>query len=235
MKKRLLIMALAGLLLASCSFDFSADLYVQDVADILETQEPIYTNATFGFEFSGDEEDKQQAIDLLTANLYEAENFREEDRDFQTYLLADYKIPLVYAAAPEDIPTNPELQNHLFAFAITGNEGTLDVYAVFNQALFDRLDNQIYEQAYQHIELAESSMRIFLINDSRESINAVIAAMYVNNAPVPYVGTYSLERRDQIEIRFSDVLRDSFGVQLETDSANIRIRKVAEIVTGTAG
>jgi hypothetical protein len=235
MKKRLLVVALVGLLLSACSFDFSADLYMQDIADILETQEPIYTNAIFGFEFSGDEEDKQKAIQLLTTNLYEAENFREEDRDFQTFLLADYKIPLIYAATLEDIHANPELQKHLLALAITRNEGRLDVYAVFNQALFDRLDNQIYEESYQHLELAESSMRVFLINDSREAISATVAGMYVNNAPMPYEGTFSMERRDQIEIRFSDVLRDSFGVQLDTDTANIKIRKFAEIVSGTAG
>lgn len=224
-----LVATVALLLLSSCEFNMSADFYMQDAIDVLETENTLYTNATFAFEFGGDEEDKQEAIDFLSARLYEADNFREETQDYQTYMLVDYKIPLVYADAVETLLTNSNTQQSIFALAITKDGNILNTIMVFNQKKFDELNTALYEQFYHRMEFEEATIVINLNNDLHESVEVTVFAAYVDNMPVPYSGTFLLERRDDIEIRLSDVLKDSFGVQLESDSNDIRIRKFAEI------
>ena len=89
------------------------------------------------------------------------------------------------------------------------------------------------ERLYQSIELEEATIHVVLSNDLREALNVTVFSTYANNIPVPYEQTLSLERRDDLELKFSDVLRDSLGVSEENDTETLRIRKFAEIAFQT--
>lgn len=225
MKKSLLILVVLSSVLAACSFDIATDLYMQDVMDAQELGEPVYLNATLALEYSGDEEDKQEVLDILQEQLYQIDNIREEEKSYSTYLVVDYKIPLVPATELDGIYNHAEVQRNIFAFAVVSDT----LYIACNKARFDELDASLYEQFYQHLDFEDFTMSLILQNDLRETIEITLYSAYADGVPVPYSDTLTLERRDDIEIRFSDVLRDSVTTPQETEQTGIAVRKFADI------
>lgn len=224
MKKTLVFLLAISLLLVACNFDISADLYMQDIIDAQELGETLYANATLAVEFSGDEEDRQQIVAILEEELNEVENIREEEKDYSTYLVVDYKIPLIAGEELEGIYSHPEVQNNIFTFAVTSN--ILNI--VFNKARFDALDASLYDQFYQHLEFENFAMSLYLQNDLRTPVDLTFYSVYANNEPIPYQTTLTLDRRDEIEIKFSDVLRDSATTPSEAETEGVVVRKFAE-------
>lgn len=221
-----------SLILSACRIDVSSDLSMQDVMAVVERQETIYTAAALVFEFSGDEEQMQQVTELVSAQLREAENFRQEERDSQTFVLVDFKIPVIYASDGETLNSHPDAQGNIFGILLTQNESGLSAHVAFNQTRFDELNTQVSEQLSQSLRLSDCVLRVYLNNDLREVVHLTVYAVYVDNTPVPYSETFTLERGDEIELKFSDVLRDSLAVQQESDSGSIRSRKFADITVG---
>lgn len=228
MKRGFLLLLLASLLLAACQFDVTADLYLQDVIDVQEAGETILTNATLALEIGGaDEAEKQQIVAILNEQLHEVENVREEERDYSTYLVVDYKIPIIYADDVEGIYSHSEIRNHIFTFALSADNS---LNLTFNKPRFDTLSDQLYEEFYQRLNFEDFSMRLYLQNDLRDDIDVTLYSVYANSVPLPYSSTFTLGRRDEIEIRFSDVLRDSVTTPQEMETTGIAVRKFAELV-----
>ncbi len=224
MKKLVLILTSLSLLLAACDFDVTADLYMQDIMDAQELDETLYINGTLSLEFSGDEEKQQQIVEILQDELNDVKNVREEERSYSTYLVVDYKIPLITAEEVEDIYNHPNVQDNIFTFAVSAN--TLNV--AFNKPRFDRLDTLLYDQFYQRLDFEDFTMSLRLQNDLREPVSVILYSVYANSVPVPYSETFTLERRDEVEIKFSDVLRDSVTTLQDIETAGIAVRKFAE-------
>jgi len=231
MKKGLLLLLFASLVLSACEFHLTTELYLQDVIDVHDTSETIFTNASLALEIGGaDEEKKQQIIDILNAQLHEISNPREESRNYSTFLVVDYKIPIIYADTVDGIYSHPEISDHIFTFALSADGA---IYIAFNKLRFDALSNQLYEEFYQRLSFEDFSMQLYLRNDLRESIDVTLYSVYANNAPIPYSNVFTLERRDEIEIKFSDVLRDSIVTPLPTETTGIVVRKFADFVQPT--
>ena len=224
MKKLALILISLSLILAACDFDVTADLYMQDVMDAQELGETLHINGTLSLEFSGDEEKQQQIVEILQDELNDVKNVREEERSYSTYLVVDYKIPLITAEEVEDIYNHPNVQDNIFTFAVSAN--TLNV--AFNKPRFDRLDTLLYDQFYQRLDFEDFTMSLRLQNDLREPVSVILYSVYANSVPVPYSETFTLERRDEVEIKFSDVLRDSVTTLQDIETAGIAVRKFAE-------
>lgn len=227
MKKLFLLLVLASLILTACQFDVTADLYLQDVMDVQEAGETIFTNATLALEIGGaDEADKQQIVDILDAQLHQISNIREEERDYSTYLVVDYKIPIVYAESAEGIYSHAEIGNHIFTFALSSDNS---LYIAFNKPRFDALSDQLYEEFYRRLSFEDFSMRLYLQNDLRDTVDVTLYSVYANNIPLTYSSDFTLERRDEIEIRFSNVLRDSVTTPLPSETTGIVVRKFADL------
>lgn len=73
------------------------------------------------------------------------------------------------------------------------------------------------------------TLSLILHNDLRDPIEATLYSVYANSAPIPYSRTLTLAGRDQVEIRFSDVLRDSINAPEETETEGITVRKFADL------
>jgi len=213
------------LLLAACNFDLTTDLYAQDIADVQESGETIYTNATLALEYGGDADRKQKIVDLLQQQLRQVGNIRDEERGYSTYLVVDHKLPLVYANDVTAAYTLPEVRENMFTFVVT--PGALNI--AFNRNRFNALDATLYDQFYQHLEFENFTMSLFLRNDAREPLEVTFYSVYANGIPIPYNQTFTLDRRDDMEIKFSDVLRDSAITPDAAESAGITVRKFAEL------
>jgi hypothetical protein len=235
MNKAVLILPLLvfSLILSACRIDVSSDLSMQDVTAVVEGQETIYTSAALVFEFSGDEEQMRQLVELLSEQLREAGNFRQEERDSQTFLLADFKIPVFYASDGETLKSHPDALGNIFGIALMRNGSGLSAHVAFNQTRFDELNAQVSEQLGQRLRVSDCVLRVYLNNDLSEAVHVTVYSVYVDDTPIPYSGSVTVEHGDEIEIKFSDVLRDSLAVQQESDSGSIRSRKFADITVGT--
>lgn len=227
MKKLLpLVLGILAVLIAACDFSLSTDIYMQDVLDAQDNGQSIYTNATVAFQYSSsDPAQKQQVVDLLEQQLNEVSNVHEETRDYGTYLVADFKIPLVYAVDVAAIYGLPEIQTNMFTFAVTKDTANV----AFNRKKFDTLDSVLADKFYQHLDFKDFTMSLFLHNDARKSVDVTLYSSYADNAPVPYSQTFTLNRRDDLEVRFSDVLRDAIITPQDTETKDITVRKFADL------
>lgn len=225
MKKAVLVLLSLSVLLVACSFELTTDMYIQDVMDVEEFGDTLYTNATLALESSSDAERKQQIISVLEEELREPANFREEERSYSTYLVVDYKIPIVAASEVEAIYTLPEVRDNMFTFAVVSDA----LYVAFNKARFDNLDASLYEQFYQHLDFEDFTMNLYIRNDARDAVELTLYSVYANTVPVPYSHTIVLERRDDVGIRFSDVLKDSVTTPLSSETTGITVRKFADL------
>lgn len=225
MKRLWLLIVCLGLVLAACNFEQTTDIYIQDILEVQDSGETIYNNAVLAIEFSGDEEDKEEIADLLKQHLNEVSNIREEERNYSTYLLVDYKLPLALADDTESAYRLPEVRGNMFTFVVIG-----DILSIaFNSDRFKELDAALYKKYYQHLKFEDFTMRVFLHNDLRDPVSVTLYSVYVDNVPVPYSTTITAERRDELEVIFSDVLRDSAVTPEETETAGITLRKFAEL------
>lgn len=229
----ILLFLVFSLILSACRVDVSSDLYMQDVMAVVDRQETIYTTATLTFEFSGDDDQMQQVVELLSAQLREAGNFRQEDRNSQTFVLVDFKIPVMYASDNESLNSHPDALGNIFGIILMQNKGGLSAHVAFNQTRFDELNAQVSERLNQSLRVSDCVLRVYLNNDLRETVHLTVYSVYVDSTPVPYSGSFTLEQGDEIELKFSDVLRDSLAVQQESDTGSIRSRRFADITVGT--
>ncbi len=136
MKKLFLLVTCLTLLAAACTFESTTDLYVQDVVDVQASGTTLYADAELAMEFSGDEAAQQQIVDLLEQYFVEVSNPHQEDRNSNTYLVVDHKMPLVYANAAAGIYALADVQANVFAFAVTPT----DLNIAFNKTRFDQLN-----------------------------------------------------------------------------------------------
>jgi hypothetical protein len=146
-------------------------------------------------------------------------------KDYTTYLVVDHKTPLVYASTVADVYLLPEVQDSIFSFAVTPN--ALNI--VFNRRQFDQLDAALYDQMYQHLSFEDFTIRVNLRNDSRDPVEVMLYSVYANTTPIPYSSAVTLERRDELAIRLSDVLRDSVYTPEAAEQSGIMVRKFADL------
>nr|PZN58537.1 MAG: hypothetical protein DIU68_01955 [Chloroflexota bacterium] len=216
-------------MLAACDVEQTTDIYLQDILDVQDSGETIYNNAVLAIEFSGDEEDKEEIGDLLKQYLNDVSDIREEERNYSTYLLVNYKLPIALADNTESAYRLPEVRGNIFTFVVIGD--TLNI--AFNNDRFKELDAALYKEYYRHLEFEDFTMRVFLHNDLRDPVSITLYSVYVNNMPVPYSATFTAERRDELEVIFSDVLRDSAVTPGETETSGITLRQFAEFELAT--
>lgn len=64
------------------------------------------------------------------------------------------------------------------------------------------------ENFWQQLSFSDFTLQLRLINDTRETVTASVYSLYANQQPVLFLEDYSLARRDMLELRLSDVMRD---------------------------
>jgi hypothetical protein len=216
MKNRLLAAILAVsvvVLMASCDLDLFVQVFLGDIQAVFEEpSSELYTTATLSLE-AGSEDSKPKAIEFIKNNFREARNFRDEKRDFSDYIVADFKVRLINGSQKTNFSATDDLI--YIAAKPSEDEGTL-LGILFNNAKFESINEYIKETYYQTISIKDVGFSLKIENDIRKPVTIRVGAVYANNEPVPYYREYDLAHRDSLSIRFSDVLRDSFG---KSDSA----------------
>lgn len=183
------------LVLTSCRFDVSAEIYLRDIYDYVTGAAKDFSGyGIFNAELSKEYYDTYESSATQIAKKYFSNlgNVRYENSGY---------------TADIEITTNPE---HIFYFTVQ-KDGTLALF--FNNEKFDALNKELgqFKESYMTYSLSREQMSITLtfVNDLKKPIKVVVAgAVYVNNEPCPFSQEFTLKTREKLKITFTDVLRD---------------------------
>ena len=183
-------------LFISCGGDIKISIFTRDLSDVMNSREEVlYTNVNLIVEGLDDEND----IEFLRRNLNGFSNEHKVDYNYSTSLSFDIKAPILKDGA--------EFDNSNYLIVITGkkDKDKTDYYLQYNQELFWRINNYIYNTHYQNIELKKFKIKLDINNDERKTVTLTTYSSYVNGKSYPFAHQETLNERDRINIELSEI------------------------------
>lgn len=193
------LLGLLSLLFISCGGDIKISIFTRDLSDVMNSREEVlYTNVNLIVEGLDDEND----IEFLRRNLNGFSNEHKVDYNYSTSLSFDIKAPILKDGA--------EFDNSNYLIVITGkkDKDKTDYYLQYNQELFWRINNYIYNTHYQNIELKKFKIKLDINNDERKPVNLITYSSYVNGKSYPFTHQETLNERDRINVELSEIFGD---------------------------
>lgn len=193
------LLGLLSLLFISCGGDIKISIFTRDLSDVMNSREEVlYTNVNLIVEGLDDEND----IEFLRRNLNGFSNEHKVDYNYSTSLSFDIKAPILKDGA--------EFDNSNYLIVITGkkDKDKTDYYLQYNQELFWRINNYIYNTHYQNIELKKFKIKLDINNDDRKPVNLITYSSYVSGKSYPFTHQETLNERDRINVELSEIFGD---------------------------
>lgn len=193
------LLGLLSLLFISCGGDIKISIFTRDLSDVMNSREEVlYTNVNLIVEGLDDEND----IEFLRRNLNGFSNEHKVDYNYSTSLSFDIKAPILKDGA--------EFDNSNYLIVITGkkDKDKTDYYLQYNQELFWRINNYIYNTHYQNIELKKFKIKLDINNDERKPVNLITYSSYVSVKSYPFTHQETLNERDRINVELSEIFGD---------------------------
>lgn len=193
------LLGLLSLLFISCGGDIMISIFTRDLSDVMNSREEVlYTNVNLIVEGLDDEND----IEFLRRNLNGFSNEHKVDYNYSTSLSFDIKAPILKDGA--------EFDNSNYLIVITGkkDKDKTDYYLQYNQELFWRINNYIYNTHYQNIELKKFKIKLDINNDERKPVNLITYSSYVSGKSYPFTHQETLNERDRINVELSEIFGD---------------------------
>ena len=193
------LLGLLSLLFISCGGDIKISIFTRDLSDVMNSREEVlYTNVNLIVEGLDDEND----IEFLRRNLNGFSNEHKVDYNYSTSLSFDIKAPILKDGA--------EFDNSNYLIVITGkkDKDKTDYYLQYNQELFWRINNYIYNTHYQNIELKKFKITLDINNDERKPVNLITYSSYVSGKSYPFTHQETLNERDRINVELSEIFGD---------------------------
>ena len=193
------LLGLLSLLFISCGGDIKISIFTRDLSDVMNSREEVlYTNVNLIVEGLDDEND----IEFLRRNLNGFSNEHKVDYNYSTSLSFDIKAPILKDGA--------EFDNSNYLIVITGkkDKDKTNYYLQYNQELFGRINNYIYNTHYQNIELKKFKIKLDINNDERKPVNLITYSSYVSGKSYPFTHQETLNERDRINVELSEIFGD---------------------------
>ena len=193
------LLGLLSLLFISCGGDIKISIFTRDLSDVMNSREEVlYTNVNMIVEGLDDEND----IEFLRRNLNGFSNEHKVDYNYSTSLSFDIKAPI--------LKDGTEFDNSNYLIVITGkkDKDKTDYYLQYNQELFWRINNYIYNTHYQNIELKKFKIKLDINNDERKPVNLITYSSYVSGKSYPFTHQETLNERDRINVELSEIFGD---------------------------
>ena len=193
------LLGLLSLLFISCGGDIKISIFTRDLSDVMNSREEVlYTNVNMIVEGLEDEND----IEFLRRNLNGFSNEHTVDYNYSTSLSFDIKAPILKDGA--------EFDNSNYLIVITGkkDKDKTDYYLQYNQELFWRINNYIYNTHYQNIELKKFKIKLDINDDERKPVNLITYSSYISGKSYPFTHQETLNERDRINVELSEIFGD---------------------------
>ena len=193
------LLGLLSLLFISCGGDIKISIFTRDLSDVMNSREEVlYTNVNLIVEGLDDEND----IEFLRRNLNGFSNEHKVDYNYSTSLSFDIKAPI--------LKDGTEFDNSNYLIVITGkkDKDKTNYYLQYNQELFGRINNYIYNTHYQNIELKKFKIKLDINNDERKPVNLITYSSYISGKSYPFTHQETLNERDRINVELSEIFGD---------------------------
>ena len=194
-----------SLVTAGCASYMEGDLYLRDLDEL--TADGLTTNLYIHVPLPtlDDCDEYQQRYDNIWIQSEEFQSMEFEkchEEGWDNYLQYNLSVPL----RPLDpVGETASMQAPIEVIQRTTEDGHRALYLRVNPVSLDQLDDLLYDEFYERLDLSDSAPILTISNDLRESQTLVIAGAFVQNEPVLTPEAFTLEPRDSLEIVLSDV------------------------------
>lgn len=228
------IICLALILLASCDMSVKTVMYVSDIVNYLKAEskeKPLLFNCIVEFELPSKDrynEEPDRFNNMLANAFYEAKDPYVTERDMKTILSAKGKVyfsaenTVLDSGVPtknlEDNNTDAsgddnsshvdEPDKSLIYFTCDEDAKYINVYLNFEKNKFYRLNAAVKEDSFQDIEIKDFNISIDIQNDFSDQCEIIVNSSYVNNEPVLYSKTFTVAKRDTLNIDLSEIFKE---------------------------
>jgi hypothetical protein len=191
-------------LLVACSVNLEFEIFSSDLIDVAEKGgQPLFVNANVRMDHS--EEEEEEIKNFMKENFRDAENFRVVEEEYSSYLLADYKLPIVNI----DDDSFKEKGDLLTIVVQSSQDSSFEIGVRFNREQFDQMNVFAQEKFYSDISLGDSKMKFDFRSDNSEMLDLEWTCVYVDGRPVPLGRSFKMEKRDKLEIEFSKIFKEA--------------------------
>lgn len=200
---------LRGVMCAACLFFVLAcdgsllvSLYTSDMLTVARQSETVlYTSVTIIA--SGLKEEKD--IEFLRNNLNSFSNERIIKHDYSDALTFTVKVPIVNENFQGTFDSSKDL---LFIYA-NDKPDRIDYLCKYNSAVLDTISTYLKNEHFQTFNWNDLTLSLKLENDLQEPVSVLAYSSFINGEPYPFSAAITLNRRDHVDIEFSNVLRNS--------------------------
>ena len=187
---------------AGCQINLTADVYTTDLRDAVAGTEGLTAPATLAFQVPSTDDCDEHAAQISEIMEGVVSDFSPkgcESVEMNSFLLSDTQIPIV---ASEEAW---EESDSLFGLVALKKDDHIAVIVAMNLDKYGTLSARMKDKFHQTIDLGSSKISLVLNNDERGDISFGASDVFVNSEPVHGRETYSLQRRQRVEIRLSNV------------------------------
>ena len=200
--KKILIMLSFALLVTGCKIDFTGDLYTSDLADLANSNEDKQFLLPMEIAYQVSDCETDEVSRMISTYFIDFNNTGcAVGEDFMSYAKAQVSVPVVNKY---DIFNNSKDSLIGFVSYLADDKTYIYVDATINSDLYASLKNYVYNETFQELTLTESNLIVRLNNDLNVA-TIEVPPSFVNNEPIVFSTTYTMERRDLLIIQSSSV------------------------------
>jgi hypothetical protein len=198
-KRNLLFLVTIFLFFSSCKGFISIYTYTSDLIDVASKKEKsLPLNVNIIIEGLKEEED----ISFLKNNLNIFSNEKIVQIDYSDSLSFDTKIEILHNR--ETVSIN---EKDILCIKALEVEDSYEYKIVYNYELLKKIRKYVYETHYQNIDFKDFKINLIIDNDIKDTKSIVAYSVYVNDKPYPLIFEKILERREKLNLEFSEIMR----------------------------
>jgi hypothetical protein len=199
-----IVIIISALMLSSCG-----DIAVKIVcltSDLLKAVTTGENDLYATSEFSIDDLTDAKDIAYLKSVLKSMSHEHVVNGDYGDSLKFDMNIPIVkYGSQYFN-------ENNVLVYIIAYDSKYKYNYSIrYNEDLVKQIDDYMYENHAQHLDLSKMDITIDISNDTENTIGLNASSVYVNDKAYPFHFSQDLMKRDIVELKVSDVLKSAIA------------------------
>ena len=195
---------------SACKIDMNTDIYLRDIKDVaLNNSEGLHTSGVLkvGVPNCKNKEKLSEVTGLLKDYFL---NVSEKtcEAGMESLLTTGVDIPIINSTQSWTSKTS---STTALITQKSKDGSSILVNFVLNKTRFNNLNQAVENQFFDKLSLDESTVTFSVNNDGRQDEVAVISDSFVDGKPIIYSKSFTLKRRNKIDVEPSNVRRSSFS------------------------
>ena len=199
------LLIVLAILLASCTTRMTSELFFRDLNDLPDgdlTNKIVFHLPLPTTDQCEDYRKRYDKIFNKSDDFKDMEFVKCVEGDLNDYIEYELDVPLRFTDPHKGAMKGPvELISHIEKH----NEYFRIVFIRVNPPSLHNLDELLYEEFYQNLDLSKTAPLIQISNDMRSNQVFIVNNVFVQNEPIVVATKFTLEPRDSIDVVLSDV------------------------------